>query len=81
MNNFVLFYIYKTDSALPDLIFEKITKDTTVLCASVLQRITLKLEDMRVVPKVTSNFFFARELGTANEGECGGRWNQLLCYP
>ena len=26
-------------------------------------------------------FFFACELGTADEGECGGRWNQLLCYP
>ena len=26
-------------------------------------------------------FFFACELGTAGEGECGGRWNQLLCYP
>ena len=25
--------------------------------------------------------FFACELGTAGEGECGGRWNQLLCYP
>ena len=25
--------------------------------------------------------FFARELGTADEGECGGRWNQLFCYP
>ena len=25
--------------------------------------------------------FFACELGTAEEGECGGRWNQLLCYP
>ena len=25
--------------------------------------------------------FFAGELGTADEGECGGRWNQLLCYP
>ena len=25
--------------------------------------------------------FFACELGTADEGECGGRWNQLLCYP
>ena len=35
----------------------------------------------RVVPKVISNFFFACELGTADEGECGGRWNQLLCYP
>ena len=23
---------------------------------------------------------FACELGTAGEGECGGRWNQLLCY-
>ena len=26
-------------------------------------------------------FFFACELGTADEGECGDRWNQLLCYP
>ena len=34
----------------------------------------------RVIPKVMSNFFFACELGTADEGECGGRWNQLLCY-
>ena len=25
--------------------------------------------------------FFACELGTADEGECSGRWNQLLCYP
>ena len=25
--------------------------------------------------------FFACELGTADEGECGSRWNQLLCYP
>ena len=25
--------------------------------------------------------FFACELGTVDEGECGGRWNQLLCYP
>ena len=25
--------------------------------------------------------FFACELGTADEGECGGRWNQPLCYP
>ena len=24
--------------------------------------------------------FFASELGTADEGEYGGRWNQLLCY-
>ena len=35
----------------------------------------------RVVPKVMRNFFFACELGTAEEGECGDRWNQLLCYP
>ena len=27
------------------------------------------------------HFFFACELGKADEGECGGRWNQLLCYP
>ena len=26
-------------------------------------------------------FFFACEMGTAEEEECGGRWNQLLCYP
>ena len=25
--------------------------------------------------------FFACELGKADEGECGGRWNQLLFYP
>ena len=25
--------------------------------------------------------FCACELGTADEGECDGRWNQLLCYP
>ena len=25
--------------------------------------------------------FFACELGTADEGERGGIWNQLLCYP
>jgi len=25
--------------------------------------------------------FFACELGTADEGEYGGKWNQLLCYP
>ena len=25
--------------------------------------------------------FFACELGTADEGEYSGRWNQLLCYP
>ena len=35
----------------------------------------------RVVPKVMSNFFFACELGTTDEGEYGDRWNQLLCYP
>ena len=41
-------------------------------------------DNTRVVPKVMSNvsffFFFACELGRADEGECGGRWNQLLCY-
>jgi len=25
--------------------------------------------------------FFACKPGTADEGEYGGRWNQLLCYP
>ena len=35
----------------------------------------------RVVPKFMSNIFFACELRTADEGECSGRWNQLLCYP
>ena len=34
----------------------------------------------RIVPKVMSNLY-ACELGTADEGECGGRWNQLLFYP
>ena len=28
-----------------------------------------------------AQLFFACELGTAEEGECGGRWKQLLCYP
>ena len=41
----------------------------------------INLCNTRVVPKVMSNFFFACELGTVDEGECGGRWNQLLCYP
>ena len=27
------------------------------------------------------HLFFACELGTPDEGKCGGRWNQLLCYP
>ena len=27
------------------------------------------------------HLFFACELGIADEGECGGRWNQLLRYP
>ena len=30
--------------------------------------------------KSWATFFFACELGTA-DGEYGGRWNQLLCYP
>ena len=25
--------------------------------------------------------FFACKPGTAEEGEYGGRWNKLLCYP
>ena len=25
--------------------------------------------------------FFTCKLGTADEGECGGSWNQLLCSP
>ena len=31
--------------------------------------------------EIHEQLFFACELGTADEGECGGRWNQLLCYP
>ena len=27
------------------------------------------------------HLFFACQLGTADEGECGGGWKQLLCYP
>ena len=26
-------------------------------------------------------FFCMRTGNIADEGECGGRWNQLLCYP
>ena len=48
----------------------------------VLTTLTIKeTRYTRVVPKVMSNFFFACELGTADEGEYGDRWNQLLCYP
>jgi hypothetical protein len=28
-----------------------------------------------------SNKFICMQTGTADEGEYGGRWNQLLCYP
>ena len=31
--------------------------------------------------KSHEQLFFACELGTTDEGECGGRWNQLFCYP
>jgi len=37
-----------------------------VVCGSLLME---KLCSTRVVPKVMSNFFFVRELGTADEGE------------
>ena len=26
-------------------------------------------------------YFFACELGTADDGECDSRWNQMLYYP
>ena len=48
------------------------------ICGTTLRNL---IHFTRVVPKVISNFFFACELVTADEGECGGRWNQLLCYP
>ena len=35
----------------------------------------------RDVPKVMSTFFLHANWEKADEGECGGRWNQLLCYP
>ena len=31
--------------------------------------------------EIHKQLFFACELGKADEGECRGRWNQLLCYP
>ena len=31
--------------------------------------------------KSHEQLFFACELGTTDEGECDGKWNQLLCYP
>ena len=31
--------------------------------------------------KSLEQLFFACKPGTADEGEYGGRWNQLLCYP
>ena len=44
----------------------------------------LKHKDLAIYEGRTESheqLFFACELGTADEGECGGRWNQLLCYP
>ena len=31
--------------------------------------------------EIHEQLFFACEMGAADEGEYGGRWNQLLCYP
>ena len=39
------------------------------------------LHTYEVYTKSHEQLFFACELGTADEGESGGRWNQLLCYP
>ena len=56
--------------------FEYLYKEVYVLILAV----TVALYT-RVVPKVMSNFFLHANGGSADEGECGGRWNQLLCYP
>ena len=40
---------------------------------------TLKYCDCRT--ESHEQLFVKCELGTADEGEGGGRWNQLLCYP
>ena len=37
--------------------------------------LTLQLDNVR------GSYRKSCELGTADEGECGGRWNQLVCYP
>ena len=48
----------------------------------VVEKGTCRIRTTSTVPKVMSNFFFfACELGTADEGEFSDRWNQLLCYP
>ena len=48
----------------------RITRETTVTA--------LKYEGRT---ESHEQLFFACELGTADEGEYRGRWNQLLCYP
>jgi len=44
----------------------------------IIQNFSTCVTSTRVVLKVMSNFF-ACEHGTADKGEYGGRWNQLLC--
>ena len=51
----------------------------------------IPLRDLTLCDKIIKSYegrtesheqlFFACELGIADVGECGGRWNQLLCYP
>ena len=51
----------------------------TVLDGSVIQ--TNKQTIYEGHTESHEQLFFACKLGTADERECGGRWNQLLCYP
>ena len=50
-----------------------------VLEKLLINRITRHLYERRT--ESHEQLFFVCELRTAEEGECGGRWNQLLPYP
>ena len=45
-----------------------------------LKKLVVLQQDYEGRTESHEQLFFASELGTADEGEYGGRWNQLLCY-
>ena len=81
---------YTISRLINDMLKNVVLRDTSPCCSHLTMRMgaaypsntsASPYRTTRVVPKVMSNFFFACELGIADEGEYGGRWNQLLCYP
>ena len=60
--------------------FKSIAKHTAAACVSHLGGRGESAGCTRVGTESHEQLFFACELGTADEGECSGRWNQLLCY-